>query len=121
MYSQTENPDPETEERHYWNILLINDNRDYGLILEKLRSQFTPTFPMEQVTLNPIRSERVIDKGKIRDSKLNYWLMNFETTVSRIDFSKVYQGKVKWDRRLAPRKTVEGWNDLIDKVYEGKI
>jgi hypothetical protein len=104
MYSE---PNPE---RHFWNILGINEERELGIIKQNLYRE-----------LAPIVEEKWMYKGPIKDSYLHYWLFCLETTAPKIDFSKVYQGKVKNDRRLIRRKTAEGWDDLIQKVYEGEI
>jgi hypothetical protein len=109
-------------ERHFWNVLLINDLGQIPLIKQKLREEMNPLVENTLVSLNPIVSETLIDKGKIEDSRiLHYELLCLESTVSAINFSNVYQGKVKWDRRLVPRKTKDGWNDFINKVYRGEI
>ena len=120
-YSSREGTEPDTGERHFWNILIINQEREHEQILQKLYEQFTPPFPMEKDSLHSIINETVIDSGRITKSCLHYWLHNFETTVPRIDFSEVYLGEVRKDRRLSPRKTPEGWYDLIDRVCEGNV
>ena len=43
------------------------------------------------------------------------------STKSELDLSRVYQGKVRKDRRLQPRMTLGGWNDFIEKVHHGEI
>lgn len=109
-------------ERHFWNILLINDSTQIPLIRQKLREELNPIVEDTLISLNPIVSETEIDKGKIKNSReLRYELLCLEATVSAINFANVYQGKVKWDRRLVPRRTKEGWFDFIDKVYRGDI
>jgi hypothetical protein len=108
-------------ERHFWNFLLINDSTQIPLIRQKLREELNPLVDDTLVSLNPIVSETEIDKGKIENSVLHYELFCFESTVSAVNFSNVYQGKVKWDRRLQYRKTPDGWFDFIDKVYRGEI
>ena len=109
-------------ERHFWNLLLINQPGQIRLIRQKLREELNPLVEGTSVSLNPIVSETLIDKGKIENSpELYYELFCLESTLSAINFSNVYQGKVKWDRRLQPRKSKDGWNDFIDKIYRGEI
>ena len=108
-------------ERHFWNILLINQPEKITLIRQKLREELNPLVEGTLVSLNPIVTETLIDNGKIENSELHYELFCLESTVSAVNFSNVYQGKVKWDRRLQPRKRKNGWNDFIDKVYRGEI
>jgi len=112
----------EIPERHFWNILIVNELTQIPIIRQKLREELNPLVDDTLVSLNPVVSETVIDNGIVKDSGgLHYELLCLESTVSAIDFANVYQGDVKWDRRLRPRKTKEGWFDLMDKVYEGTI
>jgi hypothetical protein len=108
-------------ERHHWNVFLVNEPGEIDLIRQKLRIQLNPLVEGTTVSLNPIVEESTIDKGKTRDPGLHYELFHLETTVSAVDFSKIYQGKVAWDRRLRPRKTARGWFDFADKAYNGEI
>jgi hypothetical protein len=108
-------------ERHFWNVLIINEQRDIDLIRQKLREELNPLVDDTLVSLNPIVNETLIDKGKTINPELYYELFCLETTVSAVNFSNIYQGKVNWDRRLRSRKTRNGWNDFIDKVYRGEI
>jgi len=109
-------------ERHFWNVLLINDPGQILLIRQKFHEELNPLVEDTLVSFNPIISETVIDKGKIEHSGgLHYELLCLESTVSAINFSNVYQGKVNWDRRLQPRRSKDGWFDFIDKVYGGNI
>jgi len=118
MYMYSEN----IPERHYWNILIVNEQREIDLARQKLYKELNPVVEGTNLSLKPIVTDTLIDKGKIRgSSKLAYEIFCLETVVSSIDFSKVYQGKVKKDRRLYPRKTRDGWNDFIDKVFHGEI
>ena len=104
MYSL---PNPE---RHYWNILLINEPREIKIIQQKLYE-----------ALAPVISRTDIDKGKIGMEKLHYELFRLESTVSEIDFSEVYQGKVKRDRRLFIREDPDGWLNFVDQIYNGRV
>jgi hypothetical protein len=97
-------------ERHYWNFLIINAPREIGLIKQNLYD-----------CLKPIIAEETINKSRILASDLIYELFCLETTVCEIDFSKVYRGKVREDRRLYPRKRENGWNEFLDKIYLGDI
>jgi hypothetical protein len=108
-------------ERHYWNILLINEPGKILPIKQKLREEFNPLVEDTSVSINPIISETLIDSGKTKDPALYYELLCYETTISVVNFNNVYRGKVKWDRRLAPRRSKDGWFDLVDKVYAGQI
>ena len=115
MYSEN------VPERHYWNILIINEQREIDLARQKLYKELNPIVEGTNVSLKPVVSETLIDKGKIKDSRLVYELFCLETMVSSIDFSRIYQGRVRKDRRLQPRRSRSGWNDFIDKVYHGEI
>ena len=98
-------------ETHYWNILSINEPREISLLKQNLKEQ-----------LKPIEEERLISEGLIKgQSKLHYEIFCLVTPICELDFSKVYKGKVRYDRRLQPRKSKDGWNDLIEKAYLGKI
>ncbi len=108
-------------ERHFWNILIINEQREIDLAKQKLREELNPIMEDTLVSLKPIVTETLIDGGKIEDSDLRYELFCLETMVSAINFANVYQGKVNWDRRLQPRRRKTSWYDFIDKVYRGEI
>lgn len=109
-------------ERHFWNILLINEPREIKTIRQKLQEELNPLVEDTTVSLRPIVSETAIDNGQIKNSGgLHYELFCLETMVSAINFANVYQGKVSWDRRLRPRKTAEGWFDFIDQIYRQEI
>jgi hypothetical protein len=109
-------------ERHYWNFLVVNGIGKIEPLKQKLYEQLNPVVEGTNVSLKPVVSETLIDRGRIKDSTtLVYELFCLETLVSHIDFSKVYRGKVKKDRRLCPRKTKDGWNYFIDKVSQGEI
>ncbi len=97
-------------ERHSWNFLVVNEQREIDAIKQKLYSQ-----------LEPIIEERVIDKGKVCSSELFYELFCLETPINHMNHSEVYQGRFKWDRRLQPRKEKVGWSSLIDKVSQGEF
>ncbi len=112
----------EIPERHFWNVLLVNEPDQILLIRQKLNEELNPLVEDTTVSINPIVSQTLIDKGKIKNSGgLHYELFCLEATVSAINFSNVYQGKVEWDRRLRPRKTAAGWFDFRDKLYHGDI
>ena len=99
MYSEMKDP-----EKHHWNILAIGERREFEIIKQKLYEQLTPIVPGEGVSFHRVLDEKVIDTGKTRDSKLHYWLFSLETTAGYIDFSKVYEGKVRKDRILCQRR-----------------
>jgi len=107
LWYKSSEPNPE---RHYWNFLIINEQREITQIKQRLYEQ-----------LQPVVAKKNIDNGKIFFGDLSYELFCLETPISQIDFSKVYGGKVKDDRRLQPRRTPEGWNDLIDKIFAEKF
>jgi len=97
-------------ERHHWNFLVINEQREIRGIKQNLYD-----------VLNPIIEERIIDQGPIENSSLSYILFCLVTSTPIADFSKIYQGKVRKDRRLQPRMTLDGWNDFIEKIHHGEI
>jgi hypothetical protein len=97
-------------ERHFWNFLVINEARELGQIRQKLYDN-----------LGYIIEDKIIDRGKIKDSDLIYELFCLETTGSQLDFSKIYQGRVKRERRLHTRKNNNGWNNLIEQIYNGEF
>jgi len=98
-------------ERHYWTFLLINENREIKQIRQKLKDQ-----------LEPIVAEKSIDRQEILGHPgFFYDIFTLESTSPKIDFSKVYEGKVKWDRRLQPRETNVNWSDLIDQARHGYV
>ena len=98
-------------EEHIWNFLLINEEREIDLIKQKLHNQ-----------LYPIHEEKIIDEGPILNSNgLHYKLFTLKTTNHKLDLSLVFLGKTIKDRRLQPRKTLGGWDDLINKAYQGEV
>lgn len=97
-------------ERHNWNFLIVNEKREIAIAKQNLYEQ-----------LEPVVEERLIDKGKVFCSDLFYELFCIETPINKLDFSKVYQGKVREDRRLQPRRSINGWNNLISKIFHGDI
>lgn len=100
-----------TPERHYWSFLVINEEREIEQIRQKLKDQ-----------LEPVVAEKSIDKQEILGHPgFFYDLFTLESTSPRIDFSKVYRGKIRWDRRLQPRKANVNWSDLIDQARQGYV
>lgn len=98
-------------ERHYYNILIINRPGPMVRTLQKLREQLTP-----------VVEEIPIDSGLIkRSGGLHYDLRTIVSTVPEPEFTKVYGGPIKRDRRLQPRKTPEGWIPLIEDLSRGRI
>lgn len=100
-------------QQYRWNFLIINAPREILQIKDKLFSQ-----------LRPLEEARSLDSGLfIGSGGLYYELISLPSQVpeSLIDFSKVYRGKVSKDRRLQPRATANGWNDLLNALSEGKI
>jgi hypothetical protein len=96
-----------------WNILLINTLGEIEGIKQKLYGQ-----------LAPVEEERQIRSGLIPNSGgLHYELTTLVSTIPEINFQKIYKGKgkAKKDRRLQPKKTPEGWSDLIEKAASGNI
>ena len=98
-------------EIHNWNFLVINKKDKIQEIEQNLFDQ-----------LKPIIEERVIDEELIPHSKgLHYKLFTLITARYDLDFSKVYQGKIRKDRRLEPKLSSDGWNGLIKQAYNGQI
>ena len=97
-------------ERHYWNFLLINELREINLIKQKLYDN-----------LGYVIEEKKIDRGKIRDSDLFYEILCIEATKPDINFSEIYQGKVRKDRILQMRRSPDGWNSLINRLANGEF
>lgn len=97
-------------ESHEWYLLAINEPREIRGIKQHLYD-----------ALKPIIEEKIIDKGKIKNSDLSYELFCLITPTSELNLSQIYQGKVKKDRRLQPRMTNEGWNDFMNKISNGEI
>jgi hypothetical protein len=97
-------------ERHSWNFLAINEMREIKIIRQNIYD-----------SLKPIVEEKPIDKGRIESSDLFYELFCLITPIYQIDFSEIYQGKIKRDRRLQPRINKEGWNNLINKIQCGEF
>jgi len=97
-------------ERHSWNFLIVNEPREIGLIKQKLYEN-----------LGYIVEEKIIDKGRVKNSDLFYEIFCLEATKREVDFSRIYQGELRKDRVLQPRKSSGGWNDLINKVASGEF
>jgi hypothetical protein len=97
-------------EMHIWNFLIVNEQREIDGIKQKLYGQ-----------LEPIVEEKPIDKGRVGDSDLFYDLFRLETPTNHMNFSEVYLGKIRWDRRLQPRRDKNGWSSLIDKISQDEI
>jgi len=114
-YWRHSEPNPE---RHYWHFLIINNPREIALIKNKLNQELAPV--VEEYV--PGLPGRPAHSGLIHSSEgLHYDLFGVVSTVPEIDFSKVYQGKVRRDRRLAPRKLEEGWDVFVSRVSLGEI
>ncbi len=110
-YKYSDSNPSEGAERHYYNFLIINDKAKIKGIKQKLYGM-----------LNPIIEKNEISEGGILGSKLSYELFCLQPyNYKYINFSGIYRGKVKFDRRLQKRKTKGGWNSLIEKVYAGEI
>jgi len=98
-------------EVHNWYMLVINEPREISLLKQNLKEQ-----------LKPIEEERLISEGLIEgQSKVHYEIFCLVTPTCKLDFSKVYMGKVRKDRILQPRKSEDGWNSLIEKAYHGEV
>ena len=97
-------------EIHHWYFLAVNKKREIQQIKQKLYDN-----------LGYIVEEAVIDNGRFGDSGLFYELFRIDATKYDLDFSLVYNGKVKKDRVLQQRKTSSGWNDLINKLSKGEF
>lgn len=101
----------EGEERHFFNFLIVNTPDKIALIKQKIYD-----------AVQPILVDKEISADKIEDSKLSYDLFFLMSSRNNeINFSGVYRGKVVLDRRLQPRKTIEGWDGLVKKVSQGEI
>lgn len=112
----------EEPELHYWNFLIVNEEREIRDIRQKLRDALTPVDEMYKVSFHRIIEEKVLDAGEVRGHPgLLYELTHLVSTNPNIDFSKVYKGLVVKDRRLRPRKKNAGWNDLIQTAYLGYL
>lgn len=107
LWYKSSKSDPE---QHFWNFLIINENREFNGIRQKLYD-----------SLKSIIEENMMDYGKIENSNLHYGLFCLVSPTSNIDFSKVYKGYVAKDRRLQSRKTRDGWNEFINQVQRGEI
>ena len=97
-------------EIHHWYFLAINEKREIRQIKQKLYDN-----------LGYIFEESIIDNGRFGNSDLSYEIFRIDATRPELDFSEVYQGKIRKDRILQPRKSSSGWNDLINKVASGEF
>ena len=95
-------------ERHNYNFLVINSNREINQIKQKLYER-----------LQPITEETMIENGVV--DELKFELFTLQSSVNTEDFSRVYRGELKKDRRLQPRKTSGGWNTFLEQIASGGI
>jgi hypothetical protein len=112
-YSQSANQfrDESLGEKHFYNFLIINTPDQFPLLKQKIRD-----------ALQPILLEKDLGEGDIANSGLNFVLLSVATYYNKhLNPSRIYQGKFKWDRRLQPRRTEDGWNDLIEKLKAGEF
>lgn len=111
LWYMNSSPDSET---HIYRFLMINSPRELKAIVQALHEQIAQT--------GHVIEDKVIAEDLIKGSGgLHYSLREIETDISNLDFSQVYQGKVRHDRRLQPRRTSQGWNNLISKASKGNI
>ena len=110
--SKSKNQFPEGgEETHSYNILIVNTPDKIELIKQKLYD-----------TVQPILLDKVIRCGKAGDSGLSWELLNLVSSKNHeLNPPEIYDGKFKWDRRLQPRKTPQGWDGLAEKLSQGEI
>lgn len=110
--SKSKNQFPEGgEEVHSYNILIVNTPDQIPLIRQKFYEE-----------VQPILIDKILKAGKITGSDLSFELINLVSSRNHdSNFSRAYHGKCKWDRRLQPRKTPEGWDGLAIKVSQGEI
>lgn len=97
-------------ERHCYNVLIVNTVREINIICQRLYEQ-----------LKPIVEEEVIYEGRIPRTMLHCKLISLVSPVSEVDFSKVYDGRVRPSRYLVPRQSLNGWNKFIERVVSGEI
>jgi hypothetical protein len=97
-------------EIHHWYFLAINEKREILQIKQKLHDN-----------LGYIVEESIIDNGKVGGSDLFYEIFCIDATKPELDFFDIYNGKVRKDRVLQPRKSPGGWNNLINKVASGEF
>ena len=94
-----------------WNFLLINEEREAKAIYDKICDE-----------LEVVEERKEIDSGAIPNSgAIHYDLFTLYSPKVCIDFSKIYEGCVKKDRRLQRRYSKEGWNQFIDLVVSGAV
>lgn len=94
-----------------YNFLVQNEPREIDHIRCKLFAQ-----------LKPLEESQTISDGLIRGSGgIHYAFFSVLSSLPNeiLDFRKIYDGKVKIDRRLHSRVSEQNWNDLIRKVEDG--
>ena len=109
-YRESSN-EPET---HIYNILIINEPRKIARAIQALHEHITET--------GTVIEDKVIDQRLIKNSGgLHYSLRSIETNTKRVDFSQVYKGRTRHDRRLQSRANEAGWEVLLRQAQEGNI
>ncbi len=100
-------------ETHRYNVLIINTPDEIESIRQKIRDKITL-----DLGATVMEEEPPIEQGLIENSgSLHFWLGTIETQTSLLKFSDIYGGEVCRERRLRPKKSVDGWNDFIQNIY----
>jgi hypothetical protein len=96
-----------------YHFLVQNNIREINQIKNKLFAQ-----------LKPLEETATLASGLISHSDgIHYDLFSVFSNLPEefIDFKKIYEGKVKKDRRLQSRASEAGWDGLIKKIEQDKI
>ncbi|MFA5060828.1 MAG: hypothetical protein WC494_00735 [Candidatus Pacearchaeota archaeon] len=96
-----------------YHLLIQNEPREINQIKDKLFAQ-----------LEPLEETQTIARGLIRESGgLHYELLSVSSALPNelLEFSKIYKGSVKVDRRLRSRVSEENWGGLIEKIESGEF
>lgn len=105
LWEKTSEDNPE---RHTYRILICNEPREINRVSQRLNEY-----------LQPVIERRTLGDGSV--GTLRYLFVELETPVNVEEFSQVYRGKIRRDRRLEKRKTSQGESNLIEMISAGEI
>jgi len=91
---------------HHYKLLIINEPRDIAIIKQRLQEE-----------MQPADRPYLLDGSKIRGTPLSFELFAMDSygkPPNKIDWAKIYKGRINRDSNLVRRKTIDGLLSYVD-------
>lgn len=95
--------------KYHWASLIIDKSEE----IDKFNQSVEYIFRLKP------GSRKIIYSGTI--NSLDYELSSWESSLSKLDFSRFYQGRIRRDRRLGINNTANGWVNALGRLHRGEI